>query len=302
MKSILWLLTGGTFSCESSVNGLYPAADNAQAGKMLSRISAAANVSPALLMNIDSTNMTAQHMRCIAEAADSGIKKGFDGIVITHGTDTMAYTSAFLCQSLESPPIPVILTGSQKPFFAECSDAPKNLENALAAACDERFRGVHILFGDKVLRGDSAHKEYSMSENAFISPDGYAAVIKNGTFINVDPLPGGKYAYHRDFSEMAAVIKLSPLTRPEDISLAVSSGIKGVVLEGYGCGGVPERLLPEIKAAADRGVLFLLVSQCFYEGVDTHIYEVGEKAARCGIIPGGKMTAEAALAKLMFMI
>lgn len=302
MKKILWLLTGGTISCISTEQGLSPAADKAQAEKMLEAVGTSADVECIPLMNIDSTNISCNDMKMIGETAHNGITKGFDGIVITHGTDTMAYTSAFLRHMLENAPVPVVITGSQRPFRAEGSDAPDNLKNAFLAACDTRFAGVHILFGSKVLWGDSAHKEYTQSDDAFISPNGYKAAFKDGAFYDVIPSISGNYRYNADFSENIALIKLTPLTRPAEIETAVRSGFTGIVLEGYGCGGIPEILLPAIKSASEKGVRFMLISQCFYEGISLDIYAVGAKAAACGIISGGKMTAEAAIAEMMFNI
>ena len=91
------------------------------------------------------------------------------------------------------------------------------------------------------------------------------------------------------------------MTAKEDISRAAEL-YRGIVIECYGLGGIPNRLLPAIKAAADRGISFMAISQCLYEGVSMDIYEVGENALSSGVIPGGKLTAEGALAEIMFML
>lgn len=302
MKKIMWISTGGTISCIKGENGLSPAASERQMSEMLEFIGhIPAQIECRPIMNIDSTNITCRDIRKIGEAAHEAIIGGFDGVIITHGTDTMAYTSAILRRMLGSAPVPVILTGSQRPFFTDDSDAPANLRNTLRAALDPRFKGVHILFGDKVMRGNAAHKEYSLSDNAFISPEEYKAVIRNGDFEDVCPEIDGQYCYNPEFDENVTLITVTPSSRPELFESAVNSGCKGIVIEGYGCGGIPERLLPAIKNAAEKGVKIMLISQCFYEGVSMDIYEVGARAAACGIISGGKLTAEAALAEMMFM-
>ena len=126
-KRILWILTGGTFSCVGTDRGLMPRSGDEQAEKMLSLmpdIIENYDIMPLVLMNIDSSDMTVSHHRMIADAIDANIDK-YDGIVMTHGTDTMAYTAAALSVMLRNPPIPIVLTGSQRPFFDENSDAPK---------------------------------------------------------------------------------------------------------------------------------------------------------------------------------
>ena len=118
-KRILWILTGGTFSCVGTDRGLMPRSGDEQAEKMLSLmpdIIENYDIMPLVLMNIDSSDMTVSHHRMIADAIDANIDK-YDGIVMTHGTDTMAYTAAALSVMLRNPPIPIVLTGSQRPFF-----------------------------------------------------------------------------------------------------------------------------------------------------------------------------------------
>lgn len=300
MKKLLWISTGGTISCIKGKYGLMPAADTEQMTDMLRNINCDADIQ--CLMNIDSSNISCARIKQIGEAVHRGITDGYKGIIITHGTDTMAYTAAVLNKMLENAPVPVIITGSQRPFYADNSDGKANLSNAFKAAEDNRFKGVRLLFGNKLCFGDKAYKAYSASDNAFISPEGYAAIITDDGFTDVSLSQQGEYCFHNDFSDKAALIKLTPCTQNGFISAVCALDIKGLIIEGYGCGGIPERLLPEIKAAAQKGVKIILISQCFYEGVFLDIYEVGANAAECGVISGGKMTAEAALAEIMFLI
>ncbi len=304
MKKILWLATGGTISCTENNNGLSPAAEEKQLTKMLDMINIRCEVTPCCIMNIDSTNITFEHMKIIGQHIHQGITEGYDGIVVTHGTDTMSYTAAVIYNMIDNPPVPVIITGSQKPFFYDNSDGIPNLENAFTAACDERFCGVFIVFGDKLICAKSSHKEYTQSYNAFISPDGYASIIKNGKFtdINISTDRNCVYSYKPEFCKKVMVVKLTPALSPLLFEFAVNSGCMGIVLEGYGCGGVPSYLLEAIKKASQNGVKFILVSQCCYEGVSMDVYEVGTQAAACGIISGGTLTAEGALAQLMFSL
>lgn len=300
MKKIKWLATGGTISSVETENGLVPASSDEQMKKMLEVLGfASENISTEQLMNIDSTEITCHDIRNIGIAADKSVREGFDGMIITHGTDTMAYTAAILDRMMDSCPIPVIITGSQRPFFAYDSDGKANLLNALNAAC-ESFGGVHILFGDKLIRGGRAYKAYTRSDNAFISPSGkYSGTISGGKLICSEKKPDGKYFFRSDFSHRAGLIKITPMTRPEEIENAAKL-YDGIVIEGYGIGDIPTRLLPAIKKAISGGVKCVLISQCLFEGVSMGVYEVGTQAMDIGVISGGDLTAEGALARLIF--
>lgn len=300
MKKIKWLATGGTISSVETEKGLVPASSDEQMKKMLEVLGfASENISTEQLMNIDSTEITCNDIRNIGIAADKSVREGFDGIIITHGTDTMAYTAAILDRMMDSCPIPVIITGSQRPFFTDDSDGKANLLNALNAAC-ESFGGVHILFGDKLIRGGRAYKAYTRSDNAFISPSGkYSGSISGGKLVCSEKKRDGKYIFRSNFSHRAGLIKITPMTRPEEIESAAKL-YDGIAIEGYGIGDIPTRLLPAIKKAISGGVKCVLISQCLFEGVSMGVYEVGTQAKDIGVISGGDLTAEGALARLMF--
>ena len=304
MKKIKWLATGGTISCIQTENGLHPAAAESQMRDMLNHIPETGNeIFPECIMNIDSSDISVKDMKLIGTAADKAIKEGYDGIVMTHGTDTMAYTSAVLRKMLSGTPIPVIITGSQRPFYSANSDGKINLFNALKAAADSSLKYVFLIFGDKLIRGDRAHKDYTENDNAFVSSCGYSGIIQNGRLI-VNEFPNADTEYHLnlDFNENVMLIKLTPLTDGNIFTFAAESGVKGIVIEGYGAGGIPHRLLDSIGKVISKGIKIMLISQCLYDGVDMSIYEVGTDAARLGIISGESMSAEAAVAEMMFGI
>lgn len=304
LKKIKWLATGGTISCVQTENGLHPAAAESQMRDMLSHIpETGAEILPECIMNIDSSDISVKDMKLIGTAADKAIKEGYKGIVITHGTDTMAYTSAVLRKMLSGTPIPVIITGAQRPFYSDNSDGRINLYNALKAAADSPLKDVFLLFGDKLIRGDKAHKDYTKNDNAFVSPCGYAGIIENGKLIvNEIPEKNSDYYFRSEINENVILIKLTPLTDGSIFTYAAESGVKGIVIEGYGVGGIPHRLLDNIENVISKGIKIMLISQCLYDGVDMSIYEVGTDAAKLGIISGGIMSAEAALAEMMFML
>ncbi|WP_432650512.1 asparaginase [Huintestinicola sp.] len=304
MKKIKWFATGGTISCVPTENGLSPAAAEEQMRDMLTNIpETGAKIFPECIINIDSSDISCEDIRKIGLSAYKAIQDGFDGIIITHGTDTMAYTSAMLRKMLVSPPVPVIITGAQRPFYSDNSDGKANLFNSLNAALNSSLNDVYLLFGDKLIRGDLAHKEYTHSDNAFISSREYAGIIKDGALLLNDiPHNSGEYSFNDDFDENVMLIKLTPGTDISIFSYAVDRGVRGIVIEGYGTGGIPHRLLDGIAYAAGKGIKIMLISQCLHEGVDMSIYEVGVSAARLGVMSGGEMTAEAAVAEMMFML
>lgn len=304
MKKIKWLATGGTISCIQTENGLHPAAAESQMRDMLNYIpETGTEIFPECIMNIDSSDISVKDMKLIGTAADEAIKEGYDGIIITHGTDTMAYTSAVLRKMLSGTPIPVIITGSQRPFYSANSDGKINLLNAIKAAADSSLRDVFLLFGDKLIRGDRAHKDYTENDNAFVSSCGYSGIIQNGRLIvNEFSNADTEYHFNLDFNENVMLIKLTPLTDGSIFTFAAESGVKGIVIEGYGAGGIPHRLLDSIGKVISKGIKIMLISQCLYDGVDMNIYEVGVDAAKLGIISGGNMCVEAAVAEMMFGI
>lgn len=301
MNNILWLACGGTISCRQTEKGLSPAADVGQLRKMLDCINIPPDteITARVLMNTDSSDMDVSRLNTLARAVYEGCLQGHTGIVITHGTDTMAYTAAVLSCTPENLPLPVIITGSQRPFFESGSDGAANLSHALKAACDRRFTGVQLLFGDKIIPGDRAVKLDTRADNAFTSADGYSSIIKGDEFTDVRPaeLNAGECCLH-EISGNVRLIKLSPFTTGDEILAAVNSGVKGIALEGFGSCGIPGRLLPAVREAADRGVTVAFVSQCLYGGTDGGLYEVGVNAGEAGVVFGYGHTASGVLARL----
>lgn len=304
-KRILWIQTGGTFSCAGTESGLAPCSSKEQAVKILSlmpQIIEKYEVTPLALMNIDSSDITTADHKRIGDTIDENVGK-YDGIVITHGTDTMAYTAAALSVMTENPPVPVVLTGSQRPFFDSGSDAPANFEDALAVAGSGAVRCVCVVFGGKIMDGRDCTKIDTVSDNAFTCVKGDIGTVKSGRVeITCNEPYGGKYRYDCSLCKAdgkVAVLDMHPSFNPDMIKMLYEGGIRGFVIRCYGAGGIPERVRAALGRVISVGAKAIAVTQCLYGGVDLGIYAVGTDARKAGVVDGGYMTAEYALAVMM---
>jgi L-asparaginase len=297
-RSILLITTGGTF-------GMLPDARGFLRGvvKAVPEIARLANVSAVAPFALDSSSMVPGHWATLARLIASRMQE-FDGFVLTHGTDTMAYTASALSFLLENLKKPVILTGAQRPLLEIRTDARANLVDAVEVATQD-LPEVAITFGGVVLRGNRSRK-WSLSEmRAFQSP-------------NFPPLGevGAKLVLHEDrIRRSKARFRLSPELDPRVLHLRLAPGlvgsslkgldldsVHGVVLEAFGAGNVP---LPEgrevfpLAAFGKRGIPVVLVAGAEHGAVDLSLYDGGRRAADEGAISARDMTAEAAVVKLM---
>ena len=232
-----------------------------------------------------------------------------DGIVITHGTDTMAYTASMLSFMLLNPELPIVLTGAQKPIAAADSDGPSNLAQALEAA-GRLEGGVYICFGGEVIRGCRAVKTRTTSLNAFESINApYVGTVVDGRFIDLMLVQaeeeGRHFEYYSDIEPNVALVKLIPGTTAQQLSILSSCGVKGVVVEAFGLGGVSNFRRDHAEALRglmDLGIPVVLTSQCLYEASTPDVYEVSRPLREAGVISAGDMTTEAAVTKLMWAL
>lgn len=263
---------------------------------------------------IDSSDMSPAHWEQIARSISDNYEK-YDGFVVLHGTDTMAYTASALSFMLEGLDKPVIITGSQLPIGEVRTDGEENLITALqiAAAVDENdcpvVQEVAILFDDYLWRGNRASKHSADNFNAFVSSN-YPPLAKIGLGIhyNNEALmkPCGKCTlnprYKMDTSVM--VIDLFPgLERDNLVYMLGAPNIRGIVLRTFGAGNAPTAkwFTDAIKETVDRGVVVMNVTQCSNGSVHSSLYLAGGILASTGIISGHDITCEAALAKMMFL-
>lgn len=297
MRKILVIGTGGTISCAETENGLTPLI---AVNDMLKNISVSAAVHSEQLFELDSTNMTPRHWEQLARHIRERYDE-FDGFVITHGTDTMAYAAASLSCLIQNSRKPVIFTGSMKPMTDDSSDAPVNLRDALRFAADERAFGVRVVFDGAIIDGQCAHKYETEDIDAFDSVNrddfGYFMGGDNGEICFYEEY-SGETRFYEHLSDNVFLVKLIPGQR-----LCVPENARAVILESYGAGGVPDYLLKEVTELTGRGVYVIIATQCAYGGTRLSEYEVGRYAARvCPLLETGKMTVEYAVARAQWAL
>jgi L-asparaginase len=260
---------------------------------------------------LDSANMTpAGWLRIARDIADN--YDAFDGFVVLHGTDTMAYTASALAFLLEGLAKPVILTGSQIPLCEVRNDARLNLITSLQVAGGANIPPIPevcVCFGSRLLRGCRVVKVSADGLEAFDSPN-FPALGSCGVEIHVDwklvRPPSGLGLIVRDLGEpYVAAMRVFPGIRAGVMANILQPPLQGLVLETYGVGNIPDRdpaLLEALQAAADRGVVIVNCTQCLAGTVDMGGYATGSGLQKAGAISGRDMSAEAALAKLYYLL
>ena len=297
MKKILLIATGGTIASRETAHGLRPALSGEDMRTAIGAADAAIEVID--LLSLDSTNIAPSHWQMIARRV-ADVRTDYDGFIVTHGTDTMAYTAAALYYMLENIDRPVVLTGSQRPLGRDGSDAEQNLRLAYEAACSD-FAGVCVAFGGRLIHGNAAKKMYSLADDAFRS------IGRAEVDLSAPSAPSAPFRLHDALDERVAVIRLYPGMKPITIDAHIASGYRGIILEGYGLGSVPgddaeESFLPSLDRARTRACTIVLTTQCIYDGADLSHYEVGIRAAQLGALAGGSLPIEALYARLMQLL
>jgi L-asparaginase len=305
---LLFVLTGGTLLMQPSAGSKRAAVsldeekttrDLALEVPSLGRI---AELETKLLFYMDSANMQPADWVVLAREVHEQLPR-YDGIVVIHGTDTMAYTASALAMLLGPLPKPVVLTGAQRPLVEVRTDARENLIDA-ALVATLAVPEVSIVLGSRGLRGARATKRDAWGFDAFDSPN-CAPLVDIGLGVEVAPhvLPPRDLAPFDDRLEPRVLaLRVFPGLDPEIVRGAIRTGVRGLVLEAYGTGTLPNlggSLIPALEEAREREVPVLVVSQCLHGHVELGQYEGGAAAQAAGAISGGDMTVEAALAKMM---
>ena len=302
-KHILLLTTGGTIASVEGGDGLQPA-DAGVFEREMQQLRTYYDITVRELICLDSSNIRPAEWQIIAQGIFDN-RSGFDGIVVSHGTDTMAYTASAVTFMLPNIDLPVVFTGSQLPLADVLSDGPDNLRTAFAMAATG-YPGIFLAFDRKVMRGCRAVKVRASGFSAFESINArYTALVSNaGLAVDEQMLPkiSGQPQLKTAVSEDVFLLKLTPGLSPRIFDALADMGYKGIVVEAFGLGGI--NVLNESLSAIDRvlkkGISVVATSQCLYDSSNLGVYQVGTRLLALGVIQAHDMTSEAAMTKLMW--
>ena len=319
MKKILMVATGGTIASTQAGSGLAPTLTGHELAAMVPGIDGLCELDVCQPMNIDSTNMRPRNWLAVRDTIVDAYDD-YDGFVVLHGTDTMAYTAAALSYLIQGSPKPIVLTGSQQPMANPFPDAKLNLYQSLLYALDDASRDVCVVFGGDVICGTRARKQRTMSFNAFTSMNmPPLACIRNNRIVRPATLPAAHALPAQDdarpaddrprlfdtLDERVIVIRLTPELGPSVLDL-LARDYDAVVLETFGIGGIPDYdggWHAAISRWVESGRIVVVTTQVPEEGLDLGVYEVGRAYANMGgVLAAGDMTVEAIVAKTMWAL
>ncbi len=304
-KKILLLTTGGTIASLPGGEGLEPQRSDVME-RELNQLRTYYDITVRDIICLDSSNIRPEEWQLIATHIFEE-RKGYDGVVISHGTDTMAYTASAVTFMLPDIDLPVVFTGSQLPLADMLSDGPDNLRTAFAMAASG-YPGVFLAFNRKVMLGCRAVKVRASGFSAFASINARDAAQVSTRGLRVDeqviPKRKGQARLLPEISKNVFLLKLTPGLNPAVFDMLAAMGYKGIVIEAFGLGGVNvlHKGLRGIHRAVEDGISVVVTTQCLYDSADLEVYQVGNKLLELGVIQGRDMTSEAAMTKLMWAI
>ncbi len=304
-KKILLLTTGGTIASLESEEGLQPHRSGVME-RELNQLRTYYEITVRDVMCLDSSNIRPAQWQNIAQHIFEE-RVGFDGVVVSHGTDTMAYSASAVTFMLPDIDVPVVFTGSQLPLSHMLSDGPDNLRTAFAMAASGK-PGVYLAFDRKIMLGCRAVKVRASGFSAFESINArYAGHVSNrGLVVNEAALPvrSGTPRLCQGISENVFLLKLTPGFNSAVFDMLAAMGYKGIVIEAFGLGGINvlSRELKSIRRCVEDGISVVVTTQCLYDSSDLQVYQVGNQLLDIGVIQGRDMTSEAAMTKLMWAL
>lgn len=304
MKKLLLIATGGTIASQDSGLGLAPEIGAGELLKYIPETVANYDLNIIQIFNIESSDIHPHHWELTVQAIEENYEL-YDGFVVIHGTDSLAYTSSALSYMIQDSKKPIVVTGAQYPIEFEKTDGIRNLQDSCTVAADGEMHGVLVVFNGRVMLGNHVRKVMSKSYDAFQSvnyPD--IASVENGDIKRNTELPDLKGNVH--FVDKAAddvfLLKFYPGSKPEHYTF-VKDTFRAVVMEGYGVAGVPVAFMPLFEEWHEKGITMVVSTQVMYEGSDLEVYTVGKAMVKqFDVIQGYDMTIEAIITKLMYLL
>ncbi len=306
-RKILIINTGGTLSSVMKDSGLAPGLTTIDMQKELHIVSGDTDLEIEDFCSLDSANIFPEDWQSLARRI-AEVKNDYDGVVVIHGTDTLAYTSSMLSFMLRNITIPVVITGSQLSIKNPVADAMENCRCAIHMAASG-IPGVFVAFNRKVMLGCRASKVRSLSFDAFESVNypNVATISSLGMSIDEKAVPQRNGVFHLSdsYSSEVCMIKMFPGMHRSLLESLADQGYKGIYLEAYGIGGMPfvkHDFTGTVEKLIDQGITVVVGTQCPYEGSKMDVYETGRRALEIGVLQAHDMTSEAALTKLMWIL
>ena len=312
LPKISILGTGGTIASriDYKTGAVNPAFSAEELYSIIPELSDYANINTELISNIASEQMNPEDWKNMAEKVIEKISDGNQGIVIGHGTDTMAYTSAALSFALVNCPIPVILTGAQRSTDRPSSDASLNMISSVIVASKNQLNGVYLAMHSSIEDnevsihcGTRVRKNHTSRRDAFQSIGIEPIAIVNQGNVTINKKfndTKNKFEVKVNFDENVSLLKFHPGFNPKIIDAIVDSNTKGIILEGTGLGHVNSKCNSAIKRAIDKGMFVGMTSQCLNGRIKMTVYSAGRDLLKLGVIPLEDMLPETALVKLMW--
>lgn len=298
--------TGGTIASEMTKDGLVPELTSRQLLSSVPEISGICDVTCRQLFSLDSTNIHPEHWITIAEEIKKSYEE-FDGFVVSHGTDTMAYTAAALSYLVKGSPKPIVITGAQKPISFDSTDSKINLYDSFVCAASD-MPGVQIVFNGKVILGTRARKTRSKSFQAFSSINyPYLANIQDGFLMKYIDIPHLEApCFHGSLNTNVGLLKMIPGVDSETVEFMVNK-YDALIIESFGVGGLPSyegtSFYNIIKKGVEKGKIIVITTQVQNEGSDLEVYNVGNLLKKnLNVLEAYDMTTESVVAKLMWIL
>jgi len=295
-NNVMVLYTGGTIGMQASANGLAPASGfEARMREQLDGQALPAWRFQEMAPLIDSANMTPAYWQRLRIAVVEAVDDGCDGVLILHGTDTLAYSAAAMSFQLLGLPAPVVFTGSMLPAGVPDSDAWENVSGALQALGAGLAPGVHLYFHGAMMAPTRCAKIRSFGRNPF------AALNRQGGATRAESIPQALDFRQPKALANVGVLPLVPGIGAAHLDAMIGSGIQALILECFGSGTGPSDnppFLASLQQAQDQGIVVVAITQCHEGGVELDVYEAGSRLRGVGVLSGGGMTREAAFGKL----